>query len=456
MGNKYLKISSVFFLIFQATTVFSQQTQKTDEPAPLIPLVKLGENVQVKFGGFVRAEYYFDSRETVGAVDDLFSFFPENVKKDPNSGDDMNAVFRNNLSSQATRFNALFTGPDVWKAKSSSFLEFDFTGGVAGVGTSGAGTSTGITNAVGLRLRHAWMKLSWAKGDLLVGKTWNPMSEIPFPSVIGLNTGIPFRPFGRGDQVRYTWKPNSTINVLAAAFFQSEHKSFIFSDAANTTAGISNCVDTRTNPIPDMHLQIHFKTPSLFAGIISEYKIVKPATQTTGTGGIFNANTTISSYALGAFADYKKNLFNVKASGLYGENLSELFQQGGYAVKTVEAVTGAKTYTASNSVTSWLNITYGNKLMAGLFAGYQKNLGFNDNILTAANGGAFLGRWQNVDHIYRVGPSLKYSIGRLVLAAEVEYNVAGYGTIDYNNRGKVMNSNDVSGVRGTLATTFLF
>jgi len=238
--------------------------------------------------------------------------------------------------------------------------------------------------------------------------------------------------------------------------YQSEHKSFIFSDAANTTAGISNCADTRTNPIPDLHLQIHFKTPVLFAGIVSEYKVVKPSTQTMGTGGIFNANTSISSYAVGAFADYKTNLFNVKVGGLYGENLSELFQQGGYAVKTLNVLTGEKTYSASNSVTSWLNITYGTKLMAGIFAGVQKNLGFNDNILTATTGGAFLGRWQNVDHIYRVGPSLKYSIGRLVVAAEVEYNVAGYGTIDYTNRGKVMHATDVSGVRGTLATTFLF
>ena len=456
MENKYLKISLLLLSILPVTCIFSQQTQKTDVPASLIPIVKLSENVQVKFGGFVRAEYYFDSRETVGAVDDLFSFFPENVKKDANSGDDLNAVSRNNLSSQATRFNALFTGPDVWNAKSSSFFEFDFTGGGAGVGTSGAGTSTGITNAVGLRLRHAWIKLSWVKSDLLVGKTWNPLSEISFPSVIGLNTGIPFRPFGRGDQLRFTWKPSSTINVLAAALYQSEHKSFIFSDAANTTAGISNCADTRSNPIPDLHVQIHFKTPALFAGIVSEYKVVKPATQTTGTVGVYNANTTISSYAVGAFADYKKNLFNVKVGEMYGENLSELFQQGGYAVKTLNAVTGEKTYSASNSVTSWLNITYGTKLMAGLFGGYQKNLGFNDNILSVTNGGAFLGRWQNVDHIYRVGPSLKYSIGRLVLAAEVEYNVAGYGTVDYNNRGKVIHPTDVSGVRGTLVTTFLF
>jgi len=307
-----------------------------------------------------------------------------------------------------------------------------------------------------LRLRHAWAKLSWAKSEVLVGKTWNPLSDISFPTVIGLNTGIPFRPFGRGYQLRFTWKPTSTINVLVAALYQSEHKSFIFSDAANTTAGISNCADTRSNPIPDLHLQLQFKTPSLFAGIVSEYKVVRPSTQTTGTGGVFNADQTISSYALGAFADYKKNLFNVKVSGLYGENLSELFQQGGYAVKTLNTVTGEKTYSASNSLTSWLNLNYGNKLAVGLFAGYQKNLGFNDNILTAANGGAFLGRWQNVDHIYRLAPSLKYSIGRLVLAAEVEYNIAGYGTINYNDKGKVTDAKDVSGVRGTLATTFLF
>ncbi len=444
MKTKYIKLIFTLFSFLQVSTIFSQQTSET---TPLIPVVKLSDNVQVKFGGFVRAEYYFDSRETAGGVDDLFSFFPENKKLDAN-GDDQNAVFRQGLSTQSTRFNALFTGPDVWKAKSSAFFEFDFTGGAT------TQASTGATNAVGLRLRHAYTKLSWNKTDLLIGKTWNPFAETIFPSVVGLHTGIPFRPFGRGDQVRIVLKPTENINVLVAALYQTEHKSTVFTDATGTTVSATN--DVRANPIPELHLQLHFKTKSLFAGITSEYKVVRPATQTTGTLGVFNTDETISSYALGAFADYKKDKFNAKVSAIYGQNLSELFQQGGYAVKTLDAATGAKTYSASNSASYWLNLTYGKKLVAGVFAGYQKNLGFDDNILSAADGGVFLGRWQNVDHIYRIAPSLKYNIGRLSLAAELDYNVAGYGTVDYDNKGKVADAEDISGVRGTFATTFTF
>ena len=118
--------------------------------------------------------------------------------------------------------------------------------------------------------------------------------------------------------------------------------------------------------------------------------------------------------------------------------------------------TGSKTYSASKSLSSWVNITYGEKLVVGLFGGYQKNLGFNDDILNSTAGGAFLGRWQNVDHIYRIAPSLKYTVGRVVLSTELDYNVAAYGTIDYANNGKVKDSKGISGVRGIFATTFLF
>jgi len=435
-------------LLLSVGAINSQENASTEKP--IIPVVKLSDNVQVKFGGFVRAEYYYDSRETVGAVDDLFGFFPENEKKNTvGDGEDQNAVSRQNLSTQSTRFNALFSGPDAFKAKSSAFFEYDFTGGAA------TQASTGATNAVGLRLRHAWAKLAWNKTEVLVGKTWNPLGETIFPSVVGLNTGIPFRPFGRGEQIRFTYKPTSAINVLAAAVFQTEHKSFVYTDGT-LTAGASNANDIRTNPIPDFHLQLHYKGKSLFAGIVSEYKVVRPATQTTGTSGTFNTDETVSSYALGAFADFKHKKLNLKGSVLYGQNLSELFQQGGYAVKSFNATTGARTYTASNSVSLWANATYGTTVVAGLFGGYQKNLGFNDNLTTAGGATTFLGRWQNVDHIYRIAPSLTYNTGRWKFQGELDYNVAAYGTVDNANKGKVKDANELSGVRGLLATTFSF
>lgn len=438
-------ILSISSILLSVSFVNAQDTAK---PKPIIPTVKLGENVTVKFGGFVRAEYYVDSRTPVGAVDNLFGFFPAAESKDA-GGKDLNEIVRQNFSTQSTRFNGLFNGPDVGSAKSSAFFEFDFSGG--------AGTNGVTTNPIGLRLRHAWTKLSWTKADLVIGKTWNPLSDITFPSVIGLHTGIPFRPFGRGDQLRLVLKPTSSINILLAGVYQSEHKTFNYNDASGLT--IANTNDITFNSTPDFHLQIQYKTSSVFAGLVSEYKIVRPATQTTGTKGKFLTKETVSSYAFGGFIDYKKSKFNIKVSGLYGQNLSELFQQGGYALKSFDATTGAKTYTVSNGLTGWINLTYGEKWIVGLFGGYSKNLGFNDNILTPtqANGQAtFLGRWQNVDHIYRVAPSLKYNIGRLVLAAEVDYNIAGYGTIDFNNKGKIKDIKDISGTRGLLAATFLF
>lgn len=423
MKKTIISIASVLLSIslIQAQEVTSE-TAKT-----LVPAVKIGNNIQVKFGGFVRAEYYIDSREIVGAVDDLFGFFPENEKPDAN-GDDLNAVVRQNLSTQATRFNALLTGSDIFNAKSSAFFEYDFSGG----------------GTVNLRLRHAWAKLSWQKAEVLIGKTWNPLAETSFPSVAGLHTGIPFRPFGRGDQLRLTYKPTKEWSILLAGVYQTEHKSTLESSAAT---------DIRANPIPDLHLQLHYKTPAFSAGILSEYKIVRPATQTTGTQGTFSTSETVSSYALGAYADYKKDLFNVKGSVIYGQNLSELFQQGGYAVKSQNDETGARTYTPSNSVSYWLNATYGKIWQVGLFAGYQQNLGFSDNPLAD---GAFFGRWQDVDHIYRIAPSLKYSYKQWAFHAEVDYDVAAYGTVNYADKGKVRNAHEISGVRGIFATTFFF
>jgi hypothetical protein len=426
---------SLLFITIVLLGLASLQAQENKDVAPLIPVIKFSDNVSVKFGGFIRAEYYLDTNKPIGAVDDLFNFFPDKESKDVN-GEDINGVIRQNLSTQASRFNATFSGPDVLKAKSSAFLEYDFTGG----------------NRINLRLRHAYLKLNWAKSEILVGKTWNPLAETIFPSVNGLNTGIPFRPFGRGDQLRFTHKLSQKVSILAATFFQTEHQSVYYSDAIGTVAASGDF--NRTNPIPDLHLQLHYKTGPVYAGLTSEYKILRPAIATTGTLGKFKATETISSYALGGFVRYSKDLLTIQASSVYGQNLSELFQQGGYAVASINAETGARKYTPSNSISSWVNITYGKKVAVGVFGGYQKNLGFSENILSGP--GTFLGRWQDVDHIYRISPSIKYTTGRLVLAAEFDYNIAGYGTVDHANKGKIKDVKDRTGARSLLVATWLF
>lgn len=420
---------------------FAQAQDNVSTEKPLIPVVTLSKDVNVKFGGFMRAEYYVDSKEMVGAFDDLFGFFPEKPVYDTN-GKDINNVVRHNFSTQATRFNALFTGPSVFNAKSSAFFEFDFTGG----------------NSVNLRYRHAYGQLSWTKTDVLFGKSWNPLAAIHFPSVLGLHTAIPFRPFGRGDQVRVTYRLTDKISILGAALIQTEHRSTLETSAAT---------DVRANPIPDMHLQLFHKTNNLMLGLLSEYKITRPATFTEGAGTSkpkYITKETVSSFSLGGIMDYKKDLFNAKASVLYGQNLSELYIAGGYATTSIDATTGHRTYSPSNSVSSWVNFTYGKKWIAGVFGGYHKNLGYHTPILapTLDDDGVtiktptFFGRWQNIDHIYRASTSLTYKIERWVFGAEVDYNVAAYGEVDYGKKGKIKNATETSNIRGVLSATFIF
>lgn len=418
-------------IIFCISIMRGQKTEESEQT----PVVKLSENVNVRFGGFVRFDYFIDSRRTVGVVDDLFGFFPQNNVYDEN-GNDQNQVVRQYLSAQATRFNALFTGPDVMKAALSSYFEFDFTGG----------------NSVNVRLRHAYLKLNWTKSEILIGKTWNPLTNTVLPSVIGLHTGIPFQPFARGDQFRYSYYAGK-FTFLTAAFYQTEHRSFSYTNTLLQEVG-QPTDNVLSNPIPEMHVQIQYKSGALFTGVVSEYKMIKPSTTTHGTAGAFSSSETVSSYSFGGFAEYKKDKLMIKGSAIYAQNLSEMFQQGGYAVTSLDQATGARTYTPSNSFSAWMAFSYGTKIVTGIFGGYQKNLGFGENILSGP--GTFLGRWQNIDHIYRIAPSLKYVSGRIILGAELDFNVVAYGTVDHHNKGKVFNSKEIHGVRGLLMGTFLF
>lgn len=394
----------------------------------LIPTIKLGNEIKLQLGGFLRTEYYVDSREIIGACDGLFGFFPADHVYDSN-GTDLNKVIKQNLSTQATRLTATFDGPKLGKASSKAYVEFDFSGG----------------NTVNVRLRQAWAKLGWKKGELLLGKAWNPFSDIPFPNVAGLHTGIPFRPFNRGDQIRYTYKATDHLNIVVAGVYQSEHKS-VLEESSNS--------EIRQNPVPEFHLQLRYASPTVSAGILSEFKSLRPATKVANEeGDVFKTDEKVNSYALGYYLQVLRGNIKLKTGGLYGENLSEYFQQGGYAVKSIDEKTGRRTYSTSKVTSYWLNLSYGKNWVPSLFFGYSKNLGFNDNIL---EGGKFYGRWQNVDHIFRVSPSLKFSHKQWTIQAELDYDLVGYGSIDYADHGKVKDTHDVSAIRGLLATTFFF
>ena len=158
----------------------------------------------MKIGGFLRADAYYDTRKNAEILDGLLDLYPLPESKDVN-GEDMNAFSPFRMSAAASRVNTKFTGPDVLNAKTSSLIEFDFTG----------------YNGIGLRLRHAWLKLNWQNSELLMGRFWHPMFILDaFPTVLGLSTGAPFNVFNRCEQIRYTYILGS-ISIMGAASAQN-------------------------------------------------------------------------------------------------------------------------------------------------------------------------------------------------------------------------------------------
>ena len=146
----------------------------------------------IQFGGFVKTDYWLDSRTVIAAREDLFLLFPARKKLDAD-GVDIHGDPVFNFSAITSRVASHITGPDAFGAQVSGMIEADFSG---------------VTDADinGFRLRHAYLQLSWDDLDLLLGQWWHPMfSPAVLPEVVSLNTGAPFQPFIRNPQATLTY-----------------------------------------------------------------------------------------------------------------------------------------------------------------------------------------------------------------------------------------------------------
>lgn len=142
---------------------------------------------------------------------------------------------------------------------------------------------------------------------------------------------------------------------------------------------------------------------------------------------------------------------------IYSENLRELKQLSGYAVKSRDPVTGKQTYTNTRALSWWADtaIKKYESFEPGLFVGYTKNIGSNDCLFRDENGDVIIfARAPDIDSIVRVAPRVRWKIKKFKIGAELEYVHADYGTIDDN--GKVINTRGVSDVRFQLALYYYF
>lgn len=398
-------------------------------------------NFGVKFSGFVKSDIIWDSRQGVSAREGHFYLYPLNESLDVN-GDDINAKSSFDILSIQTRLRALATGPDVWGAKSSAFVEGAFFGSVE-------------ANINTFRLRHAYVKLAWPKTQLLVGQYWHPMFNVRnFPGTVSFNTGAPFQPFSRNPQVRLTQsfgKFNLTVTALAQRDFTS------------TGPNGASTVYLRNTGYPAMNLRMEYFTKNadnsneFLMGFSFNYKALTPRL-VTNEG--YKTSETAMSGAFSGYLKYKSKDFTIGFNGYYGGDAFNLTMLGGYAVSNPSNSSGQlEEYKCIRNFSLWTDMhTNGSDLQFGLFAGYSKNLGSPEDILGSVYARGYA-EGANIDYLYRISPRLIYNSGKFRIAPEIEYTVAAYATDDINaidSKGKITDSKTVGNVRILIGVYYFF
>lgn len=403
----------------------------------------------IKFGGFVKTDILWDSRQTESLREGHFLLYPKNEIPD-NNGSDINARANFNFLSIQTRLKGDIKGPDALGAKTSGYFEAEFFG-------------TSDLDMNGFRLRHAIVKLNWKTTELMVGQFWHPMFITScYPEVVSFNTGAPFTVFSRNPQIRLT-QDFKGFRVIVAALSQIDFKS------PGPDGPSSKYLRNAAIPSLNMNLEYSYKNTEtgmeFLIGIAGNYKRLIPK-MVTDSG--YKTDEGINSMSGTAYIKLGFKKFVVKAAGFYGQNMYDYTMLGGYCAGDVTDPYdyGTVKYVNIRTMSAWTDLmTTGKKIQVGLFLAYSKNLGINENdLVTHSTSGPFYSRgkdvagkgYQNDDigYMYRISPRFIYNAGKFRLAPEIEYTVAGFGNA--NGLGVVDDAESVSNVRFLLGVYYFF
>ncbi len=419
--NNYLFL---LILLFCSTSLLSAQSKEEKKP------------VKVKFGGFVHSLFTYDTRQTVSAREGLIFLYPQDEKLDLN-GKDINKGSVYNMAVLLTRVNAKLTGPDVLGAKTTGLIEAEFVG-------------NSDSDANGLRMRHAYVNLDWGKTSLLIGQTWSPLfvTEV-FPTTVGANSGLPFKPFARNPQVRLTYKTDNW-KFLAALASERDYTSK-GPNVTDPTKVESGNKYLRNAGLPIVQGQAHYYFGKHMLGASAEYKNIKPTIE-TATG--YKADETLSSYALMGYFKLNFNPVTFKAQATYGSNMTDVLMLGGYAAKSLNPVTMEASYTPIKVLGTWAEFSYKkNDMQYALLAGYSKNYGADDNVVP----GMIYSRSQSIGELYRIAPRVCKQYKNLKVELEAEYTAAAYADENgMNEKAEVINSHWVGNTRISVGLYYFF
>ena len=351
----------------------------------------------LEWHGFVNPHYYADSRSVVGGREDMMLFYPKPIVLD-SLGRDINDGWQADMLAITARLGLRVKGPDMLGARTSAYVEGDFTGS----------TNATINN---LRLRHAYIEMNWQHHRLVAGQYWYPMviHEI-MPMTNPLNMGAPFHCYARQPQVRYEYISHG-FNVVAAASWQLDN----MSQGLLNGVPASSTLFARHNLVPELNLQLRYLNEHFFFGAAANLKTIQP--QVVSVATMLQQTERHSSFSWSLFGRYNGPGFTVKAQALLNNSLYEGCSLGGYLMLADSS------FQDWHFNTVWLDVEKSTgHWRPGLFLGYAKNLDYgNADYLHC------FGRGHELEYLWRVQPRLTYkTLTGLDFTAEAEYTYAGY------------------------------
>jgi hypothetical protein len=372
------------------------------------------------FYGFVRGESYVNSRQNTDAVDGLFYLLPNDIRLDA-AGKDLNATPSGSYYTFTTRLGMNIKGPDIGKARSSARIETDFGG------------TTGLYFV--LRLRQAYVKLDWESGSsVLLGQTWHPFFGDVAPNVLNLATGAPFQPFNRSPMLQYQFAKNGW-KFRSSAVYQLVYLSI--GPSGKTEDYMKNGI------LPELCIGLDYSRGGFIAGAGAALLSLKPRLQSVVDGSTYLVNERVNSLSYEAHAQYKQGLLTLAGKTILASNMNHTALLGGYGVSAVDNATGEQEYTPFRHSTSWINVTYGDKWLGGLYGGFTKNLGTGRALVDASK---IYGMGMNIDKLLMLSAQFGYNLPHWKLGAEYQVSTAAYGSINLAD-GKVIDTHDVTNHR---------
>ncbi len=404
---------------------------------PIEILAPISGSIPIKFGGYIKNEGYWDTRQVIGFRDNEVLLYPEKKDLDKYCCD-INGQGEYDMVAIQTRLRWELDGPKVKHAETSGVIEYDFFG------------REGIANII--RMRKAYMVLAWDKVEILAGQEYHPLYIINVdPRTISFNTGIPMETFARTPQFRATFKPTEHFSLLLCA--SSELDVTTDGPIGYSTTYLRNGVA----PMLDIRFDWYWGEHRFGMGL--DYKRIRPRLETnTGLKAMATLNTAIVQINNKLHWDS----IDIRTKFIFAQNPTDQNMIGGYAVSSIDETTDQRTYTSLNVIAFWndVDITKSKNVTPGWFIGVVKSLGARTTILRDVKDpdGNIIDRrvyglGTDINYVFRIAPRVKWQINNFMLAGELEYTRAAYGTI--NDRGEVKNLDPVGNTR-LLVSVFYF